>query len=190
MGATDVYWLLAECADLRTALLWCAGRVPALLQALPAAESMLHKASLQITTKACWMPQSCSLNNRRSAPNLALPADPTILIDTTALYGAKHNGVTVVPSSGGRKVRLLTQWGLTHWVGRDARRSGAVVRPFPCASSRTANGSGCTHDPSGSQECSCLLGPIAPSIPRSCSPTASVTTPAAGRSRASCWRAT
>lgn len=32
-----------------------------------------------------------------------LPADPTILIDTTSLYGAKHPGVTVVPSSGGRK---------------------------------------------------------------------------------------
>lgn len=30
--------------------------------------------------------------------------DPTTLIDTTDLYGAPHQGVTVVPSSGGRKV--------------------------------------------------------------------------------------
>ncbi|KAI7836836.1 hypothetical protein COHA_009337 [Chlorella ohadii] len=39
--------------------------------------------------------------------------DPTILIDTTALYGAKHNGVTVVPSSGGRKL-------FTYGLGDDA----------------------------------------------------------------------
>ncbi|PRW60468.1 ligand-gated ion channel [Chlorella sorokiniana] len=39
--------------------------------------------------------------------------DPTILIDTTALYGVKHPGVTVVPSSGGKKL-------FTYGLGDDA----------------------------------------------------------------------
>lgn len=45
----------------------------------------------------------CSTQRPMCPKNSRLPADPTILIDTTSLYGAKHPGVTVVPSSGGRK---------------------------------------------------------------------------------------
>lgn len=43
--------------------------------------------------------------------------DPTILISTDWLWGANHTGVTVVPSSGGKKV----SW---------CQRCGVALTPF------------------------------------------------------------
>lgn len=122
--------------------------------------------------------------------NPRLPADPTILIDTTSLYGAKHPGVTVVPSSGGRKASCDAE------TCCEGSALGTSQR-FPLDYMQTTFFSGCllgatcqsAHLPLCSARC--LLAPSCPtSQPRSCSRTAWATTPAAGRSKACCCKPT